>query len=129
MEHSRKCMSIDAIVDNDERLPLSPPTSYASCSRSPSPDYLQERRNSHPPMSAEERRYRNKLASAKYRAKKQESMKSMSGKVSHLMNTNYQLSRELAKTKQENEILRAMYEKVISQQPTPYQLPPLHYPA
>ncbi|CAO3702584.1 unnamed protein product [Rhizopus stolonifer] len=125
MEFSRKRMSIDAIVDN-ETLPLSPPSSYTSSSRSPSPDYLQERRNSHPPMSADERRYRNKLASAKYRAKKQESMKSMSGKVSHLMNSNYQLSRELAKTKQENELLRAMYEKVISQQTTAYQLPPLH---
>ncbi|KAG1179026.1 hypothetical protein G6F70_004396 [Rhizopus microsporus] len=132
MEDSRKRMAIDAIIDNDT-LPLSPPVSYKSSSRSPSPECIsQERRNSHPPMSAEERRYRNKLASAKYRAKKQQSMKNMASKVSQLMTSNYQLSRELAKVKQENEILRTMYERVISQQHLPppilanhYALPPI----
>lgn len=123
MEYSRKCMSIDAIVDNHSTLPPSPPSSCSS--RSPSPDYCGKQ--PHPPMSAEERRYRNKLASAKYRAKKQASMKSMSTKVSQLMTTNHQLSRELAKMKQENEILRAMYERAITQQqPQMYSLPPIH---
>lgn len=96
MDHSRKCMSIHAIVDNNnvtphcEDIPLSPPDSFKSRSPSLSPrmDYLtygssshhqkeqqqlqhHERRNSFRlPMSVEERRYRNKLASAKYRAKK-----------------------------------------------------------
>lgn len=123
MEYSRKCMSIDAIVDNHSALPPSPPNSCSS--RSPSPDYCGKQ--PHPPMSAEERRYRNKLASAKYRAKKQASMKNMSTKVSQLMTTNHQLSRELAKVKQENEILRTMYERVITQQQSQlYSLPPIH---
>ncbi|KAI7905608.1 uncharacterized protein BX663DRAFT_429237 [Cokeromyces recurvatus] len=64
-------------------------------------------------MSIEERRYRNKLASAKYRAKKQASMKSMTNKVYQLMNTNTNLQKELIKIKQENEVLRAM---LLSQQ-------------
>ncbi|KAG1049244.1 hypothetical protein G6F43_008417 [Rhizopus delemar] len=119
----KKCMSIDAIVDNHSALPPSPPNSCSS--RSPSPDYCGKQ--PHPPMSAEERRYRNKLASAKYRAKKQASMKNMSTKVSQLMTTNHQLSRELAKVKQENEILRTMYERVITQQQSQlYSLPPIH---
>ncbi|KAG1314291.1 hypothetical protein G6F62_013944 [Rhizopus arrhizus] len=108
MEYSRKRMSIDAIIEKD-LLPLSPPTSYSS--RSPSPEYSERKRS----MSAEERRYRNKLASAKYRAKKQANMRNMSDTVTQLMTTNYQLSCELAKMKQENEILRTMYERVISQ--------------
>lgn len=108
MEYSRKRMSIDAIIDKD-LLPLSPPTSYSS--RSPSPEYSERKKS----MSAEERKYRNKLASAKYRAKKQANMKNMSDTVAQLMSTNYQLSCELAKLKQENEILRTMYERVISQ--------------
>lgn len=84
MDHSRKCMSIHAIVDSHnltpkhEDMPLSPPDSFKSRSPSlsPSMDYMNynsnnERRNSFQlPMSVEERRYRNKLASAKYRAKK-----------------------------------------------------------
>ncbi|CAO3679312.1 unnamed protein product [Rhizopus stolonifer] len=114
-------MSIDALIVSDS-LPLSPPTSFKSSSRSPSPVCSRQ------PMSAKERKYRNKLASAKYRAKKQESMKSMSSRVSQLMTFNYQLSRELTKTKQENEVLRTMYEKVISQQSSSlYQLPPFSF--
>lgn len=91
MDFSRKCMSINAIVDRHnitpkaEDIPLSPPDSFKSRSPSlsPSMDYMSygnnssnnnnngERRNSFQlPMSVEERRYRNKLASAKYRAKK-----------------------------------------------------------
>lgn len=85
MDFSRKCMSINAIVDHHnitpktEDIPLSPPDSFKSRSPSlsPSMDYMSygsnnsERRNSFQlPMSVEERRYRNKLASAKYRAKK-----------------------------------------------------------
>lgn len=68
-------MSIYAIVDTPQEVPLSPPDSFRG--RSPSPrmdDYAtfnDERRNSfQSPMLIEERRYRNKLASAKYRAKK-----------------------------------------------------------
>ena len=76
-------MSIQAIVDANNRTPttedapLSPPDSLKSRSPSLSPcmDYMSfnngERRNSFQlPMSVDERRYRNKLASAKYRAKK-----------------------------------------------------------
>jgi hypothetical protein len=70
-------MSINAIVDHSstpiDEIPLSPPDSHKSRSPSLSPrmNYTQERRNSlQLPMSIEERRYRNKLASAKYRAKK-----------------------------------------------------------
>jgi hypothetical protein len=74
-------MSIEAIVDHNttSELPLSPPDSFRSRSPtlSPSMEYIScsspssERRNSFQlPMSVEERRYRNKLASAKYRAKK-----------------------------------------------------------
>lgn len=79
MDHSRKCMSIYAIVDTppQQDIPLSPPDSFKSRSPSLSPrmDYAtfsnDERRNSFQlPMSVEERRFRNKLASAKYRAKK-----------------------------------------------------------
>lgn len=79
MDDSRKCMSIYAIVDtppHHQDVPLSPPDSFKSRSPSLSPrldyaTYNDERRNSFQlPMSVEERRYRNKLASAKYRAKK-----------------------------------------------------------
>ncbi|CAO3636232.1 unnamed protein product [Mucor fragilis] len=120
MDHSRKCMSIEAIVDHNttSELPLSPPDSFKSRSPtlSPNMEYMtcsspttSERRNSFQlPMSVEERRYRNKLASAKYRAKKQASMKSMTSKVSQLMTSNSSLQRELSKVKQENEVLRAM---------------------
>ncbi|KAI8378333.1 hypothetical protein BD560DRAFT_325478 [Blakeslea trispora] len=82
-------------------------------------------------MSIEERRYRNKLASAKYRAKKQASMKSMTAKVSQLMASNSNLQRELTKVKQENEVLRAM---LLNQQSSPpristYSVPsPPHIP-
>ncbi|KAI8969967.1 hypothetical protein BDF20DRAFT_888696 [Mycotypha africana] len=97
-------------------LPLTPPSSCKSRSPTPSSterDDIQydtrERRSSlQLPMSVEERRYRNKLASAKYRAKKQASMKSMANKVSQLMNSNTTLQKELSRVKQENEILRAM---------------------
>ncbi|KAI8075582.1 hypothetical protein BDF21DRAFT_423209 [Thamnidium elegans] len=112
MDSSRKCMSIYAIVDTNQEAPLSPPDSFKSRSPSLSPnmDYMHyERKNSFQlPMSVEERRYRNKLASAKYRAKKQASMKSMTSKVSQLMNINSNLQEELSKVKQENEVLRAM---------------------
>ncbi|KAI7893961.1 uncharacterized protein EV154DRAFT_415850 [Mucor mucedo] len=74
-------------------------------------------------MSVEERRYRNKLASAKYRAKKQASMKTMTTKVSQLMTSNSTLQRELSKVKQENEVLRAM---LSAQQQAP-ATPPKHY--
>ncbi|CEP16100.1 hypothetical protein [Parasitella parasitica] len=120
MDHSRKLMSIEAIVDQNtsSTLPLSPPDSFKSRSPtlSPNMEYMtcsipesSERRSSiQLPMSVEERRYRNKLASAKYRAKKQASMKSMTSKVSQLMTSNSSLQRELSKVKQENEVLRAM---------------------
>ncbi|KAI8876023.1 hypothetical protein K501DRAFT_201350 [Backusella circina FSU 941] len=64
-------------------------------------------------MSPEERRHRNKLASAKYRAKKQASMKSMTSKLTNLVSTNASLEHELAKVKQENAMLRAMYDKTL----------------
>lgn len=74
MNNSRACMSIYSIVDTNQDAPLSPPDSFKSRSPSLSPnmDYMNyERRNSFQlPMSVEERRHRNKLASAKYRAKK-----------------------------------------------------------
>jgi hypothetical protein len=169
MDHSRKCMSIHAIVDannatpSHEDIPLSPPDSFKSRSPSLSPriDYMtyssnnSERRNSFQlPMSVEERRYRNKLASAKYRAKKvlyccvnlqiyfcmnfnifslqQASMKTMTTKVSQLMTSNTNLQRELSKVKQENEVLRAM---LLAQQqasapstpPQQHYQPPLSY--
>jgi hypothetical protein len=68
-------MSIHAIIDTPiDEIPLSPPDSYKSRSPTLSPRMdspIEERRNSFQfPMSIEERRYRNKLASAKYRAKK-----------------------------------------------------------
>lgn len=72
-------MSIKAIVDHEapmDEMPLTPPDCYNSRSPTLSPQVnyissIEERRNSiQLPMSAEERRYRNKLASAKYRAKK-----------------------------------------------------------
>lgn len=154
MDFSRKCMSINAIVDRHnttpkaEDIPLSPPDSFKSRSPSlsPSMDYMSygnnnnnnnninnncnngERRNSFQlPMSVEERRYRNKLASAKYRAKKQASMKSMASKVSQLMASNSSLQRELSKVKQENEVLRAML--LAQQQPSasPNTPPQQHY--
>ncbi|KAG2194061.1 hypothetical protein INT46_008213 [Mucor plumbeus] len=119
MDYSRKCMSIEAIVDHNttSELPLSPPDSFRSRSPtlSPNMEYMScsspssERRNSFQlPMSVEERRYRNKLASAKYRAKKQASMKSMTSKVSQLMSSNSSLQKELLKVKQENEVLHAL---------------------
>ncbi|KAI9481120.1 MAG: hypothetical protein EXX96DRAFT_565499 [Benjaminiella poitrasii] len=126
MDYSRKCMSIQSIVDHSntttpvEEMPLSPPDSYRSRSPTVSPriDSMSytptERRHScQIPMSIEERRYRNKLASAKYRAKKQASTKSMTNKVSQLMTTNTALQKELNRVKQENEVLRAM---LLSQQ-------------
>ncbi|GAA5808666.1 hypothetical protein MFLAVUS_002059 [Mucor flavus] len=130
MDNSRKCMSIYSIVDTNQEAPLSPPDSYKSRSPSLSPnmDYMNyERRNSFQlPMSVEERRYRNKLASAKYRAKKQASVKSMTSKVSQLMNNNSNLQNELSKAKQENEVLRAM---LSTQSQTPSTPPQQHYQA
>ncbi|KAI8639963.1 hypothetical protein BD408DRAFT_391507 [Parasitella parasitica] len=120
MDDSRKFMSIEAIVDHNtcSTLPLSPPDSFKSRSPtlSPNVEYMtcsiptpSERRSSiQLPMSVDERRYKNKLASAKYRAKKQASMRSMTSKVSQLMTSNSSLQRELSKVKQENEMLRAM---------------------
>ncbi|OBZ89242.1 hypothetical protein A0J61_02721 [Choanephora cucurbitarum] len=125
-----------------QQAPLSPPDSFKSRSPSLSPqsEYMpcpteERRRNSlQLPMSIEERRYRNKLASAKYRAKKQASMKSMTAKVSQLMASNSNLQRELAKAKQENEVLRAM---LLNQQqstristysvPSPPHIPPASF--
>jgi hypothetical protein len=75
-------MSIDAIVSNDT-FPLSPPESYSSLSPTLSPKLtsmvpplhehshtVQNKQKESHHMSIEERRHRNKLASAKYRAKK-----------------------------------------------------------
>ncbi|KAI9253546.1 hypothetical protein BY458DRAFT_521794 [Sporodiniella umbellata] len=76
------------------------------------------------PLSANERRYRNRLASAKYRARKQKDTKSMMNRATQLMDMNYQLSKDLVQAKQENEKLRAMYEKVILHRSN-YRLPPL----
>ncbi|KAI8876604.1 hypothetical protein K501DRAFT_200047 [Backusella circina FSU 941] len=69
-------------------------------------------------MSIEERRHRNKLASAKYRAKKQANIKTISSKVSELMESNSELSDELNRVKQENAVLRAMCEKMMAQNPS-----------
>ncbi|KAI8095096.1 uncharacterized protein B0P05DRAFT_524672 [Gilbertella persicaria] len=134
MDHPRSCMSIHAIVDHE--APLSPPDSFKSRSPTLSPqmEYMpcpeERRRNSlQLPMSIEERRYRNKLASAKYRAKKQASMKSMTAKVSQLMASNSSLQRELSKVKQENEVLRAMLLNQQQQQLPSYSVPsPPHVP-
>ncbi|KAI9341834.1 hypothetical protein BD770DRAFT_330044 [Pilaira anomala] len=83
-------------------------------------------------MSVEERRHRNKLASAKYRAKKQASMKSMTTKVSQLMSSNSNLQKELSKVKQENEVLRAMLstqQVSVNQSQAPSTPPQQHYGA
>lgn len=59
-------------------------------------------------ISLEERRHRNKLASAKYRAKKQASMRAMAAKLAQVTAQNAALQRDLAKAHQDNESLRQL---------------------
>ncbi|KAI8980844.1 hypothetical protein BDB01DRAFT_708200, partial [Pilobolus umbonatus] len=67
-------------------------------------------------MPLEERRYRNKIASAKYRAKKQQNMKSMTSRISQLLSNNEMLQQELTKVNKENEQLRSLCRSIMFNQ-------------
>jgi cell shape-determining protein MreC len=59
------------------------------------------------PMSLDERRKRNKAASAKYRAKKQIQISQMSSEISLLTEENTDLQKRLRQVRDDNERLRA----------------------
>ncbi|KAI8394301.1 uncharacterized protein BYT42DRAFT_488447 [Radiomyces spectabilis] len=66
-------------------------------------------------MSLDERRRRNKIASARYRAKKQEKVKAMSSKVNQLMAVNANLQKSLEIVKLENGALRRLVQSLMAQ--------------
>ncbi|KAH8555051.1 hypothetical protein BGW37DRAFT_482270, partial [Umbelopsis sp. PMI_123] len=61
----------------------------------------------HEPMSLDERRKRNKAASAKYRAKKQTQISQMSNEIAMLTEENIALQKRLQQVCDDNELLRA----------------------
>lgn len=65
-----------------------------------------------PPLSANDRRERNKAASAKYRAKKHYQSGEMKEQISHLLDKNNVLSRQLDETRTENTQLKNLVEKL-----------------
>jgi predicted RNase H-like nuclease (RuvC/YqgF family) len=62
---------------------------------------------SSPPLSLQERRQRNKAASAKYRQKKNQQHGDMRNIISHLTEDNALLSRKVDELRRENEMMRA----------------------
>ncbi|KAI9318041.1 hypothetical protein BX666DRAFT_1846258, partial [Dichotomocladium elegans] len=58
--------------------------------------------------STAERRYRNKIASAKYRAKKQENIRSMTAKLAQMSSKNAALQRQLTQALEDNDALRRL---------------------
>ncbi|KAG0172711.1 hypothetical protein DFQ30_009834 [Apophysomyces sp. BC1015] len=109
---SRQCMSIDAIVTPPAE-PLSPPPDTTHLTSPQLSNSMTEH-----PMTLEERRQRNKIASAKYRAKKQASLRSMATRLSQLTSANVSLQRDLTQTRQENEALRRICKALMSEQQT-----------
>ena len=94
----------------------SPPTSppgkdHTSNYYSPptSPSY---HAHSHPNDSLEERRQRNKEASAKYRQRKNTQQHEMRNTICQLSDRNAMLERQLQEVKQENQQLRATADKL-----------------
>ncbi|KAF7724117.1 transforming growth factor beta regulator 1 [Apophysomyces ossiformis] len=102
--------SNDAIVTPPAE-PLSPPPDSTHASLAPI-----NHNNKEQPMTLEERRQRNKIASAKYRAKKQASLRSMTARLSQLTTANASLQRDLAQAKQENEALRRICKAFMTEQ-------------
>lgn len=74
---------------------------------------------SHEPMSLDERRKRNKAASAKYRAKKQSQISQMSSEISQLTEANIDLQKRLQQVYGDNERLRAKLMVLQSQSDQP----------
>ncbi|KAI8580374.1 hypothetical protein K450DRAFT_238198 [Umbelopsis ramanniana AG] len=74
---------------------------------------------SHEPMSLDERRKRNKAASAKYRAKKQSQISQMSSEISLLTEVNVDLQKRLQQVYDDNERLRAQLMVLQSQSDHP----------
>lgn len=121
-----RIMSIDAIVTPSTpppEEPFSPPDSILNDDSSSSPvlmsmlaplsnksRYLDHKTNHSHTSSAsvEERRYRNKIASAKYRAKKQASMRAMAERLAQMCEQNKLLQQDLVRAEQENETLRQL---------------------
>lgn len=128
---AQKCMSIDAIVgpSTPPPEPLSPPDSTFdsfSSSGSISPTYSEVKypistssspssvTSKHNSTSLDERRHRNKIASAKYRAKKQASMRAMAQKLAELSAENASLQRELSRANDDNKALRQVCESLVA---------------
>jgi predicted nuclease with TOPRIM domain len=68
--------------------------------------------NSHPNDSLEERRQRNKEASAKYRQRKNTQQRAMRNTICQLSDRNAMLERQLQEVRQENQKLRATADKL-----------------
>ncbi|KAF9578817.1 hypothetical protein BGW38_005200, partial [Lunasporangiospora selenospora] len=66
------------------------------------------------PLSVNDRRERNKAASAKYRAKKHHQSGEMRSQISYLQDQNSVMSRQLDETRTENATLKAQVEKLKS---------------
>ncbi|GJJ78765.1 hypothetical protein EMPS_11124 [Entomortierella parvispora] len=100
------------------------PQSTGSPSPSPSNSmqhypHPQQQQNDHghdpmggPPLSANDRRERNKAASAKYRAKKHYQSGEMKEQIAHLLDKNNVLTRQLDETRTENTQLKNLVEKL-----------------
>ncbi|KAI8149562.1 hypothetical protein BJV82DRAFT_588462 [Fennellomyces sp. T-0311] len=135
---SRQCMSIDAIILNPTKQPpqpppqlLSPPNSTVGAPNSPPPSPVMSEASTHDSykchssVSLDERRHRNKIASAKYRAKKQASMRAMAAKLAQISAENASLQRELAKAHEDNEALRSLCKSFMPSPPSTSSSPSL----
>lgn len=78
-----------------------------------------ERTSSQEPMSLDERRKRNKAASAKYRAKKQIQISQMSNEINLLTEENAMLQKRLKQVCDDNDILRS---KIIAMEGSHHQV-------
>jgi hypothetical protein len=72
-----------------------------------SPESVSSSTCSSPPLSLQERRQRNKAASAKYRQKKNQQHGEMREIISHLTEENALLNRKVDELRRENEMMRA----------------------
>ncbi|KAG1474382.1 hypothetical protein G6F56_000393 [Rhizopus delemar] len=116
-----KLMSISSIVASQEPIQRrAHPYHHPDHFRSPSPGFSSSSSLSSPrileeeeaPLTLEERRLRNKAASAKYRQKKNQQQNEMKHTISRLSEQNAVLERQLQELRMENERLKMTSDKL-----------------
>ncbi|GAB5587505.1 hypothetical protein Unana1_02405 [Umbelopsis nana] len=114
MHMSRYPNSMDS--RNHRTQSLTDPSSSSSGSNN---SHANGRTSSQEPMSLDERRKRNKAASAKYRAKKQIQISQMSNEINLLTEENSMLQKRLKQVCEDNDILRS---KIIAMEGSHHQV-------